>query len=226
MTGRAWPFLIARGRRRGYSVLLVPGFLREHGFLEATVTPLDDVPSRAVATPHGVLVWAEHAVTEVESGGEPRDEYGRPLVLLHGFLSPDGNPATTAAALSRTRAVALTVYGRFLAGEEGFRAERSEPFAIDVVPAAEVVRPRVSPPGAPVRPVRGFGWAGAGVLVAAGAVAAVVGFASGGGDASPPLPACGPDVVTLTVAPTAPVATCLREKTTVTYAPRSSGHPR
>lgn len=226
MTGRAWPFLIARGRRRGYSALLVPGFLREHGFLEATATPLDDVPSRAAATPYGVLVWAEHTVTEVESGGEPRDEYGRPLVLLHGFLCPDGEPVTTAAALSRTRAVALTVYGRFLAGEEGFRAERSEPFAIDVTDV--VVRPRVSAPGAPVRPVRpvrGFAWAGAGVLVAAGAVAAVVGFASAGGDTPPPLPVCGPDVVTLTVAPTVPAATCVREKTTVTYSPRTTMTP-
>ncbi len=219
MTGGAWPFLIARGRRRGYSALLVPGFLREHGFLEATVTPLDDVPSRAVKTPHGVLVWAEHAVTEVESGGEPRDEYGRPLVLLHGFLCPDGEPATVAAALARTRAVALVVYGRFLAGEEAFRAERSEPFAIGVV-----ARPRVAPPAAPTRPRRGLAWAGAGVLVAAGAVAAVVGFASAGGDAPPP-PVCGPDVVTLTVAPTASAATCVRGGTTVTYSPRPSGRP-
>ncbi|MDS0139446.1 MULTISPECIES: hypothetical protein [unclassified Amycolatopsis] len=221
MTGRAWPFLIARGRRRGYSALLVPGFLPEHGFLEATATPLDDVPSRAAPTPYGVLVWAEHAVTEVESGGEPRDEYGRPLVLLHGFLCPDGDPATVAGALSRTRAVALTVYGRFLAGEEDFRAERSEPFAIDVV-----ARPRVSPAEAPVRSRRGLAWAGAGGLVAAGAVAAVVGFASGG--AAPP-PVCGADVVALTVAPTSPAspaATCVRGGTTVTYSPSPSGRPR
>ncbi|WP_043785929.1 hypothetical protein [Amycolatopsis rifamycinica] len=229
MTARAWPFLVARGRRRGYSALLVPGFLREHGFLEATATPLDEVPSRAAATPYGVLVWAEHAVTEAEARGEPRDEYGRPLVLLHGFLCPDGTPAAAAAALARTRTTALAVYDRFLADEEGFRAERSEPFAVDVAEVAGAVRPRVSPPEAPARPGRGLAWAGAGVLVVAGAVAAVVGFASAGGEAPPPPPPplCGPGVVVPTVSAVAPTvsaavsaATCVRGGTTVTYAPR------
>jgi hypothetical protein len=236
VTGRAWPFLVARGRRRGYSALLVPGFLREHGFLEATATPLDDVPSRAAATPYGVLVWAEHPVTEAQAHGEPRDEYGRPLVLLYGFLCPDGEPVTVTVALTRTRTAALAVYDRFLGGEESFRTERSEAFAIDVaevpeIPEAEaVVRPRamwsgpqVSPP---VRPVRGLAWAGAGLLVVAGAVAAVVGFASVGGNSPPPPPpVCGPDVVTLTVAPAVSAATCVRGGTTVTYSPRPSTRP-
>ncbi|GLY40001.1 hypothetical protein Amsp01_060240 [Amycolatopsis sp. NBRC 101858] len=214
MTGRAWPFLIARGRRRGYSTLLVPGFLREHGFLEATATPLDEVPSRTAATPHGVLVWAEHPVTTAEAGGEPRDEYGRPLVLLHGFLCPDGDPVAAPAALPRTEAAALSVYQRFLADEEGFRAERSESFAIEV---AELARPRVSPPAEPARPARGLVWAGAGVLVVAGAVIAVVGFASAGGDEVPPPPECGPAVVELTITPTVSPATCLRDGRTVQY---------
>ncbi|MEU0791132.1 hypothetical protein ABZ342_13780 [Amycolatopsis sp. NPDC005961] len=218
MTGRAWPFLIARGRRRGYSALLVPGFLREHGFLEATATPLDEVPSRAAATPHGVLVWAEHAVTTAEAGGEPRDEYGRPLVLLHGFLCPEGDPVAAPAALTRTDALALSVYQRFLADEEGFRAERSEPFAIEV---AAVARPRfpsrVSPPAEPARPVRGLVWAGAGVLAAVGVVIAVVGFASAGSDEVPPPPRCTRDVVALTTTPTTGAATCVRDGTTVRY---------
>ena len=214
MTGRAWPFLIARGRRRGYSALLVPGFLREHGFLEATATPLDEVPSRTAATPHGVLVWAEHAVTTPEAGGEPRDEYGRPLVLLHGFLCPDGDPVAAPAVLTRTRSAALSVYQRFLADEEGFRAERSEPFTIEVT---EVARPRVSPPAEPTRPARGLLWAGAGALVTAGAVIAVIGFASAGGDEAPPPPECGRDVVELTITPTVSAATCLRDGRTVQY---------
>ena len=216
MTGRAWPFLVARGRRRGYSALLVPGFLREHGFLEATATPLNGVPSRAVATPYGVLGWAEHAVTAVEAGGEPRDEYGRPLVLLHGFLSPDGEPATSSAALSRTRATALAAYGRFLAGEEGFRTERSEPFPIEVA----VPQPRVAPPE---EPGRGLLWAGAAAVVVAGAAAAVVGFASAG-DGPVPSP-CARDVVELTVTPTVPAATCVRDGKTVPYSPKPSRRP-
>ncbi len=218
MTGRAWPFLIARGRRRGYSALLVPGFLREHGFLETTATPLGNVPSRAAATPQGVLVWAEHTVTAAEARGEPRDEYGRPLVLLHGFLCPDGDPTTGAAALTWTRTTALAVYDRFLADEDGFRVERSEPFEIEI---AEVVRLWVSPPAAPaapVRPARGlaWAWAGAGVLVVAAAVAVAVAFASSGNDAPP---VCATDVVTPSVAPTISAATCVRGGTTVTYSP-------
>jgi len=208
VTGRAWPFLVARGRRRGYSALLVPGFLREHGFLEATAIPLDDTPSRAAATPYGVLVWAEHAVTTAEARGEPRDEYGRPLVLLHGFLCPDGDPVAAPAALAHTRTIALATYDRFLADEEGFRAERSEPFTIEVAPVA---RPRISPPEEAARPARGLVWAGAGAIVVAGAVAAVVGFASAGGDDAPP-PPCPRDVVALTVTPSASVATCLRDR--------------
>ncbi|MET9000968.1 hypothetical protein [Amycolatopsis sp. NPDC004169] len=217
MTGRAWPFLIARGRRRGYSALLIPGFLREHGFLEATATPLDDLPTRTAATPYGTLVWTEHPLTEAEAHGEPRDEYGRPLVLLHGLLSPDGDPVTTGPALARTEATALTVYQRFLADEESFRAERSEPFPIDV---AEVIRPPVTPPPPPAR--HGLAWATAGVLVAAGAVAAVAWFTSGS-DTPPPPPKCGPDVTTPTTAPPSPAATCLRDGATVTYSPPPSG---
>ncbi|RSM48746.1 hypothetical protein DMA12_06410 [Amycolatopsis balhimycina DSM 5908] len=221
MTGRAWPFLVARGRRRGYSALLVPGFLREHGFLEATAIPLDDVPSRAVATPHGVLVWAEHAVTAAEARGEPRDEYGRPLVLLHGFLCPDGEPVTASAALAWTTTAALTTYGRFLADEEGFRTDRSEPFPIEV---AAVARPRVAPPEEPARPVRGLVGAGAAALVVAGAVAAVVGFASAGDDA-PVLSPCARDVVELTGTPTVPAATCVRDGKPVPYSLPPSRRP-
>lgn len=215
MTGRAWPFLVARGRRRGYSALLVPGFLEEHGFLEATATPLDDVPSRAAATPHGVLVWAEHAATAAEAHGEPRDEYGRPLVLVHGFLCPDGDPVAVAGALARTETTALAVYERFLADEEGFAPRRSEPFGIEV---AAVVRPRVAPPAPPARPARTLVWAGAGALVLAAGVAAVVGFTSGGEEAPPP-PQCAPEVVALTVTPTTSVATCVRDGKTVPYSP-------
>jgi hypothetical protein len=222
VTAGAWPFLVARGRRRGYSALLVPGFLREHGFLEATATPLDDVRSRAVATPHGVLVWAEHAVAAAEAGGEPRDEYGRPLVLLHGFLCPHGEPVAAPGALVRTRATALATYGRFLADEEGFRTERSEPFPIEVV---AVARPRVvAPPEEPARTVRGLVWAGAAAVVVAGAVAAVVGFASAGDD-SPVLSPCARDVVELTVPPTVSAATCVRDGKTVPYPLKPSRRP-
>ena len=79
------PFLIARGRRRGYSTLLAPGWLlaaNDHGFLEDAVGPVDAPMawrSGVAVRPGGRrvgLVWAEHAVTSVEAGGpgagEPR----------------------------------------------------------------------------------------------------------------------------------------------------------
>ena len=64
--------------------------------------------------------------------------------------------------------------------------------------------------------MRALVWAGAAALVVAGAVAAVVGFASAGDDA-PVLFPCAPDVVELTVPPTVPAATCVRDGKNVPY---------
>jgi hypothetical protein len=231
VTGEAWPFLVARGRRRGYSALLVPGFLGEHGFLEETAVPLDDVAFRTATTPFGSLTWAEHAVTTADAGGEPRDEYGRPLVLLHGLLCPRGEPADAGAALARTDAIALAVYRRFLDGEEAFLAEASAPFEVGLarVPAARPVpapRPRVvisAPPpgqGRNGRARRGLVWAGAGAVVVAGGVAAVIALVSAGSGPEPP-PLCPQGVVTLSSLPS-PVATCLLDGKTVGYSPQNA----
>ncbi|WP_328607712.1 hypothetical protein OG943_00805 [Amycolatopsis sp. NBC_00345] len=228
MTGEAWPFLVARGRRRGYSALLVPGFLGEHGFLEETAVPLDDVSFRTASTPFGTLTWAEHAVTTADAGGEPRDEYGRPLVLLHGLLCPRGEPADAGAALARTDAIALAVYRRFLAGEEAFRAEESTPFEVGLarVPTfrpAPAPRPPVAISAPPRgKPRRGLVWAGAGAVVVAGGVAAVIALVSAGSGPEPP-PPCPRDVVTLTSTPLpSPVATCLLDGKTVGYSPQNA----
>lgn len=223
MIGEAWPFLVARGRRRGYSALLVPGFLGEPGFLEETAVPLDDVSFRTAATPFGSLTWAEHAVTRADAGGEPRDEHGRPLVLLHGLLCPRGEPADAGAALAWTDAIALAVYRRFLDGEEEFRAEASEPFEVGLargVPFRSGPAPHppvvisAPPPG---KPRRGLVWAGAGAVVA-GAVAAVIALVSAGSGPEPP-PPCPRDVVTLSPLPS-PVATCVLDGKVVGYSPQ------
>lgn len=161
---QAWPFLIARGRRKGYSVLLAPGFLvaeREHGFLEDVASPTrPDEPVRVAATetPGGrrvSLVWTDYRVAhaDVPSDGaadaaaHPVDEHSRPLRLLHGFLLTDGQVSSAEPAdLERTREAALDTYRRFLADEENFTIEESAPLPI----ASPVVR--LAPPTPQVPP--------------------------------------------------------------------------
>lgn len=145
---QAWPFLIARGRRKGYSVLLAPGFLvadREHGFLEdiaGPTRPNEPIRIAAAATPTGrrlSLVWTDYRVlhADVASDGaagaaaHPVDEHSRPLRLLHGFLLSDGHvTGAEPADLERTREAALDTYRRFLADEEHFTIEESAPLPI------------------------------------------------------------------------------------------------
>jgi hypothetical protein len=190
-----WPFLIARGRRRGYSVLLAPRYLvGDHGFLEEAAAPVRGAPFRVAAVPgRGRLAWAEHVVSTSDIGGDPHDEYGRPLRLLYGFLCRQGKPAVAGEDLEHAREVALSVYRRFLAGEEEFLVEPSEPFAVTgvAVPAMQ------APPPAPRRTGRGLIWAGAGIVVAGGVVAAIVGLTSG----PEPPPPCPPTTVKPGAAP-------------------------
>ncbi|HEX6352861.1 hypothetical protein [Actinophytocola sp.] len=150
----AWPFLIARGRRRGYTVLAAPAFLVRdgaEGFLEEVVgPPSDPVATREVVGPRDrplCLVWAAHRLRGDDIGepDDPVDEHSRPLRLLHGFVCPDAvvtdpNPAD----LDRTLDAALATYRRFLRDEEAFTAEESAAFPVtarSVAPAAERTRP-------------------------------------------------------------------------------------
>lgn len=108
-----WPFLVARGRRRGYSTLLAPHQLiaaQDYGFLEEAVGPVPaGQPYRhgTATTARGrslTLLWAEHPATEADlvdaagMTGRPsaagqalrapvlRDEHSRPLLLAYGFV--------------------------------------------------------------------------------------------------------------------------------------------
>ena len=139
MAAQAWPFLIARGRQRGYSVLLAPHFLLaegDYGFLEEATGPVpesDPVRVGVATSQRGRrfgLAWSEHRVTAADVGGtaDPRDEHSRPLRLLYGFLSADTTITAPAGAdLDHARRAALDTYRRFLTDEHRFTTEPSTP---------------------------------------------------------------------------------------------------
>lgn len=185
MTATGWPFLIARGRRRGYSVLLAPPLLRkEYGVLEDVVGPASGVQ---VATVRGAcVVWEEYGVTEADIGGEPSDEHSRPLRLLHGVVSRE-RVEPSEVDMGRVRAVALETYRRFLADEEGFAVEWSEPVAVPVRRRSQRSRRWLALPVA-----------AAGVLLAVVVIIAT----------SEPEPGPPPPCPTTTAPATAPATTC------------------
>ncbi|MBP2325711.1 hypothetical protein JOF56_006096 [Kibdelosporangium banguiense] len=124
---RTWPFLVARGRRSGYRVLLAPDFLiSQYGFLEDIA---GSGPRTVVTTVGGrklTVVWSEHTVTGPDIGTEdaPRDEHSRPLHLLHGFVSPDAVQPSE-VDFDQSLQAALDTYRRFLTDEEQFTVEAS-----------------------------------------------------------------------------------------------------
>jgi hypothetical protein len=163
-----WPFLIARGRRRGYTILLAPDFLvaeREYGFLEEVAgTSHQDSPVRTVrtATPGGqpvCLVWTEYSVRAADladgAGVDPVDEHSRPLRLVHGFLCADGSVTEVSTAdLDHAHRAALDTYRWFLDDEDGFSVRPSSAFRLASVLAtpnrlpSRVPAGRLSPEGA------------------------------------------------------------------------------
>ncbi|GAA1285985.1 hypothetical protein Psi02_56280 [Planotetraspora silvatica] len=148
MSGYAWPFLVARGRRLGYRTLLAPGFLisaGEHGVLDDTVVPDSQEDRAAVVeteTPSGrriSIVHATHIVTaaDVAEPGTPpterapRDTHSRPLQLIYGFVYVGGGAGPPGADdLRICRELSLAAYRRFLADEEAFRVESGHGFAL------------------------------------------------------------------------------------------------
>lgn len=131
-----WPFLIAAGRHRDYSILLAPEFLvqdLDYGFLDGTVKPGDGRPRvvdlRTRAGRHLTVVSTTHTLTSADAAAT-HDEHGRPLRLLYGFVCGDRiaepDPADLATALS----VALDTYRRFLHNEDSPVVDSGQPFTL------------------------------------------------------------------------------------------------
>ncbi|HEX5118455.1 MAG TPA: hypothetical protein VFW65_24990 [Pseudonocardiaceae bacterium] len=151
-TTQGWPFLVARGRTRGYSVLLAPDFLvarRDYGFLEVVAGPLPDgTPFRAttVRREHGDVgvVWCD-------SPTDIRDEHSRPVRLLAGFACTGTISRPSELDLDAARTAASATFERFLADEDGFTVESAPPFpAQSTVARIPVVARRLARPVLPV----------------------------------------------------------------------------
>jgi hypothetical protein len=145
-----WPFLVASGRRRDYSILLAPDFLvadLDYGIIEEVVSPASERdPAKVIqvetrASRRLTLAYATHLLTHADiaetlaptgpSTASPRDEHNRPLRLIYGFVSPNGwIPEPDQADLDAARKTALGVYQRFLQDEEKFTVVPARPFPI------------------------------------------------------------------------------------------------
>ncbi|XVS68047.1 hypothetical protein ACQPYE_18960 [Actinosynnema sp. CA-299493] len=191
---RGWPFLVARGRRRGYSVLLAPSFLiDDHGLLEEVVGPVPDVRVASVRNAGGrwlCVVWAAHTATEAEIGN-PRDEHSRPLRLLYGFVCPDGVvERPSEAGMTASLAGALDTYRRFLEDEERFTVEASTPIDLGPPVLARAQPRTIAPPPAPQHPCPRR-WQDTVLVLLAGLVVAIIGIrvlADDSSDQGPPPP--------------------------------------
>ena len=184
-----WPFLVARGRRVGYRVVLAPDFLvrnRQHHLLAEHVGAGPAGPDgRSVVelptTGFGpvVVTYREEqaAAAELLPGSERdtlRDRHGRPLELLYGVVTAGRPEPVDDRDLAEARHAAIEAYRRFLADEEGADVQPSPGSAPHAAPPAP---PAVARPGRPVparRPAPPAWSGGRRWVVAAAAVVAVV----------------------------------------------------
>lgn len=208
-----WPFLVARGRQRGYAVLLAPDFLvdgQEYGFLEEVAGPNRQAsPLRitSATTPSGLsvcLTWTEYEVTraDLSDDGPTVDEHSRPLRLVHGFLCPATRVVDVAAVdLDHAHHVALAAYQRFLADEDGFRVARSAAFEIRSTLAAPVRPPAESARPLPFVPRPVAGLAVAVVLVVVAVLLGIHLFSPATPSPVPVRPSKAPSTCVLTTSP-------------------------
>lgn len=209
----AWPFAVGAGRRLDFRTVCAPDFLvasGEYGVLADRVAPVDpDGPPELLrltshrGRPLSVGV-ATRVVTSADlndvsspngasdrdggSGGDVvRDDHGRPLELVYGFVM-DGDPpdAVDPADLRAALDCVAPAYARFLRDEERFSVVATRSFAAHSRPETTTETPAAPPassretglvaaePPPFERAVPGRGWyALAGLAVAAALAAAV-----------------------------------------------------
>jgi hypothetical protein len=199
----AWPFLVAAGRRRDYSILLAPDFLvadLDYGILEQIARPSDEgrPTVAAVRTRAGrqlTVVHATHLLTaaDLEPDGayaaSPSDEHGRPLRLIYGFVSHDRIVEPAAADLRTAFDAALVVYRRFLDDEDVIAVAPGHAYPMRSLTRRTPPVPVMAPVSVPVKAPRGrrpIVLAASGVAVI-GAIAAGVMITT---STSPILPPC------------------------------------
>src|SRR3954469_25015360 len=153
----AWPFLVARGRHRGYRTLLAPGFLTErrlHGLLSdsANGERMDGSRAREVEVERPevgalTLVYRTENMTEAEldggrGDGLATDEHGRPLEMLYGIVCRGRlHGRVDDDDLGAARREAVESYRRFLAEEDGFEVDASDAFTLRGITAAPAPPP-------------------------------------------------------------------------------------
>jgi hypothetical protein len=183
---RGWPFLIGAGRRHEYRTLIAPAFLVDagrHGILDRHAGEVPDGEIRVVQVrPALWMAYTAYTVTAADIP-DPRDEHGRPLQILAGFVceAPIERPDPVDLAVALDNGIA--VYRRYLQDEDRFWVLASEAF-----PLRSGLRP------APRTPAGGTSRRTLTLLVLAAAVLAAVVIATllltlSGGE---PDPACSP----------------------------------
>ena len=184
MAALGWPFLVAAGRRRDYSTLLAPDFLvstLDYGILDESVRPGVD-GSVEVRTRGGRRLTIVSATRSVGV----RDEHGRPLRMMYGFVCVAGSvPVPAAEDLAAALGVALPAYERFLADEDRVAVEPSAGFPLRSVVVG--LAPAALLPAARNRAVL---WLGGGVLALGLATTAAVSMS--GAEAPSPVPSVSP----------------------------------
>src|SRR5688572_28101249 len=147
---RGWPFLIGAGRRHEYRTLIAPDFLiaaGEPGILDRHAGELPDgetrvVPIRAARGPLW-MAYTPYTVTAADVA-DPRDEHGRPLQLLSGFVCAAPIDRVDPGDLAVTLDAGIAAYRRYLADEDQFGLLPSAAF-----PLRSVLRPAAAPAPAP-----------------------------------------------------------------------------
>jgi hypothetical protein len=211
-SARGWPFLIGAGRRHEYRTLIAPGFLveaAEYGILDRHAGRTADGETRVARIRSGDHpLWMAYSTRTVTEADVPdaRDEHGRPLQVLAGFVCDTLIDRPDPADVAVAHDAGMSVYRRYLADEDRFGVLGSEPY-----PLRSILRPAVTTPSRPPHATprvpgrRRLPILSLAALVLAAIVAVLVVTISGGGD--PECTASAPPTAAVDATPE-PTPTC------------------